>query len=188
MRTLTRKCPYIEFTSYVILSLSSVIESAYRGDILPDLYPLRKAIIKLQEASLELDEEKAAAEKAFCDAMKKISRWRKPRVVRRIIQWIKEHLGVGTQEVQESLRFRALSQLSSVMDSMTLEANICKSRTKGPLCDFVRAAKRVRVVNQKLAMFERGFISEDGIKDREWYKHLVVAPGKHTGNLSLVFL
>lgn len=33
-------------------------------------------------------------------------------------------------------------------------------------------------VNQKLVAFERGFISESGIAHREWYRHLVVAPGK----------
>jgi len=43
------------------------------------------------------------------------------------------------------------------------------------------AVKRVRAVNRKLCAFERGFISDEGIKDREWYKHLVVAPGKWLG-------
>ena len=38
-------------------------------------------------------------------------------------------------------------------------------------------------VNKKLIAFERGFISEDGIKDREWYRHLGVAPGKWLGHL-----
>ncbi|OJA19334.1 hypothetical protein AZE42_00444 [Rhizopogon vesiculosus] len=165
----------LELDSYVDI----VIKSTYRGDLLPNLSPLRKAIAKLQDASIGLDEEKAAAEKAFRKALKKISRWRDPRVVRRVIQWIKEHLGIGAEEVKEPLRFDVLKWMPSVLSS---EADdICKSRTKGPLCDFIRAAKRVRVVNQKLASFERGFISEGGIKDREWYKHLGVAPGKNTG-------
>jgi N-acetylated-alpha-linked acidic dipeptidase len=33
-------------------------------------------------------------------------------------------------------------------------------------------------INKKLGMFERGFLSDAGIKDREWYRHLGVAPGK----------
>lgn len=33
-------------------------------------------------------------------------------------------------------------------------------------------------INKKLALFERGFLSDAGIKDREWYRHLGVAPGK----------
>ena len=40
-------------------------------------------------------------------------------------------------------------------------------------------ARRNRsAINKKLASFERGFLSEAGIKDREWYRHLGVAPGK----------
>jgi N-acetylated-alpha-linked acidic dipeptidase len=46
---------------------------------------------------------------------------------------------------------------------------------------FRKAAKRVRRVNQKLIDFERGFISQEGIKDRTWYRHLGVAPGKWLG-------
>lgn len=50
-----------------------------------------------------------------------------------------------------------------------------------PLEDFIKAAKRVAAANKKLRSFEAGFISEEGIKHREWYKHLGVAPGKWLG-------
>ncbi|KAJ4494602.1 hypothetical protein C8J55DRAFT_497082 [Lentinula edodes] len=50
-----------------------------------------------------------------------------------------------------------------------------------PILEFIRAAKRVSRVNHKLFLFERGFIDEGGIKDREWYRHLGVAPGKWLG-------
>ncbi|KAJ7167547.1 Zn-dependent exopeptidase [Mycena filopes] len=50
-----------------------------------------------------------------------------------------------------------------------------------PIFRFIRAAKRVTKVNKKLAAFERGFLSEGGIKGREWYKHMVVAPGRWLG-------
>ncbi|KAG1854106.1 Zn-dependent exopeptidase [Suillus tomentosus] len=166
----------LELDSYV----DTVIKSTYREEILPDLFPLRRAIAKLQDASFELDEEKAAAEKAFHKALKKISRARNPRAIRRIIQWIKEHLGISAPEVQD-LRFGAFKWMSSMTESSFSEAHICESRGKGPLSDFIQAAKRVRAANQKLMAFERGFISEDGIKDREWYRHLGVAPGKHLG-------
>ncbi|KAF5363622.1 hypothetical protein D9756_000320 [Leucocoprinus leucothites] len=46
---------------------------------------------------------------------------------------------------------------------------------------LIRAVHRVRVVNNKLRSFEHGLISEGGIKDREWFKHLGVAPGKWLG-------
>jgi N-acetylated-alpha-linked acidic dipeptidase len=46
---------------------------------------------------------------------------------------------------------------------------------------LIKAAKAVRKINQKLVSFERAFIHEEGIKDREWYRHLGVAPGKWLG-------
>jgi N-acetylated-alpha-linked acidic dipeptidase len=50
---------------------------------------------------------------------------------------------------------------------------------------LIKALKVVRKINQKLISFERGFIHEDGIKDREWYRHLGVAPGKWLGKTLL---
>jgi len=51
----------------------------------------------------------------------------------------------------------------------------------GPVRRFIEAARRLGRSNKNLIAFERGFISEGGIKDREWYKHLGVAPGKWLG-------
>jgi hypothetical protein len=60
---------------------------------------------------------------------------------------------------------------------------------KFPIHKFIKAAKRVAKANKKLIDFERGFISEGGIKDREWYKHLGVAPGKWLGEYTyLIFV
>ncbi|KAJ3537181.1 hypothetical protein NMY22_g5696 [Coprinellus aureogranulatus] len=56
-----------------------------------------------------------------------------------------------------------------------------KHRRKFPLKKIKKAVKRIQAVNKKLIAFERGFISKDGIKDREWFKHLAVAPGKWLG-------
>ncbi|KAI0068619.1 Zn-dependent exopeptidase [Artomyces pyxidatus] len=56
-----------------------------------------------------------------------------------------------------------------------------KKGPKHPPPGLIRAIKEVRKINHKLASFERGFIHEDGIKDREWYRHLGVAPGKWLG-------
>ncbi|KAF7301895.1 Zn-dependent exopeptidase [Mycena indigotica] len=52
---------------------------------------------------------------------------------------------------------------------------------KFPLAKLRKVVKRIRAVNQKLVSFERGFISTDGIPEREWYKHLAIAPGKWLG-------
>ena len=54
---------------------------------------------------------------------------------------------------------------------------------KNPIKQFKKAAKRVQRANAKLVAFEKGFIDEEGIKDREWYRHLGVAPGKWLGKL-----
>lgn len=52
---------------------------------------------------------------------------------------------------------------------------------KFPLRKLRKVVKHIRELNKKSAAIEKGFISEEGIKDREWYKHLVVAPGKWLG-------
>lgn len=54
----------------------------------------------------------------------------------------------------------------------------------GALKRLRKLAKRIQAVNAKSSAFERGFISPEGIKDREWYKHLAVAPGKWLGSYS----
>lgn len=48
-------------------------------------------------------------------------------------------------------------------------------------------AKRVEKMNERLTQFERGFIDEEGIKGREWFKHIVYAPGLWTGYSGQVF-
>ena len=50
-----------------------------------------------------------------------------------------------------------------------------------PVKKFIEAAQRVQRANAKLVAFERGFISEEGIEGREWYRHLGVAPGRWLG-------
>ncbi|KAF7332141.1 Zn-dependent exopeptidase [Mycena kentingensis (nom. inval.)] len=52
---------------------------------------------------------------------------------------------------------------------------------KPPFHKLRQAVRRIRAVNKKLASFERGFISKEGIPDREWYRNLAIAPGKWLG-------
>ncbi|KAH7885508.1 Zn-dependent exopeptidase [Phlebopus sp. FC_14] len=168
----------------------------------PPTAPLRKAIKKLVQSSKKLDAEKLKAEKALLKALKKLDLGDRGRhVVRRVIEWVKRHLGIGVgggdaaavrgrrhrdleyaalTKVARSRscsrsRFQASGEEEEVGDGGVME---CK---RGPICDVVNAAARVRSVNKKLAAFERGFISEGGVKDREWYRHLGVAPGKYLG-------
>jgi N-acetylated-alpha-linked acidic dipeptidase len=50
-----------------------------------------------------------------------------------------------------------------------------------PVSPEALLATQLSTINKKLRSFEQGFISEEGIKDREWYRHLGVAPGKWLG-------
>lgn len=148
---------------------------------LPKLHRLRKAISELQDASAKLDVEKVKAEKAFHKAVRHLPRGRFGHRIRRIKNWIKNHLGISSplpEHDDADLKFPALHTLNTIED--TSMQDLCKSR-KGPLCDLIKAAVRVKKVNQKLSLFEGGFISEEGVKDREWFRHLGVAPGKYLG-------
>lgn len=49
-----------------------------------------------------------------------------------------------------------------------------KSRRK----DIIKVFKEIKRINKKLTGFESGFLSTEGIKEREWYKHKGTAPGK----------
>ncbi|KAH8096736.1 Zn-dependent exopeptidase [Cristinia sonorae] len=112
---------------------------------------LRKSIQKLQKASTELDAEKVEAEKKFKELIDKIRRRKSHGCHKSILRRIFRWVKIGL-EIENF-----------------------------PERKFIKAAKRVQKANAKLIAFERGFISEGGIKDREWYKHLGVAPGKWLG-------
>ncbi|OCH94335.1 Zn-dependent exopeptidase [Obba rivulosa] len=118
----------------------------------PDFSGLHKSIVNLQSKSNELDAEKAKAESSFKKLLKKCERHPK---------------SCRPSAVQSFIRWPL----------RVLGFDIAENRFE----KFVKAAKRVQTVNAKLVAFERGFISEGGIKDREWYRHLVVAPGKWLG-------
>jgi N-acetylated-alpha-linked acidic dipeptidase len=71
--------------------------------------------------------------------------------------------------------------LASSADELRRWGQQNDQRPPFPIHKFIRAAKRVQRANKKLKSFEQGFISEEGIKEREWYRHLGVAPGKWLG-------
>lgn len=163
-------------------SYVSVEELASGIATLPKLHRIRKAVSELRKASAKLDVEKAKVEKAFHKAVRNLPRGRfGHRTLRRIKNWIQRHLGIGAplpEHNDTDLEFPALHTLNTIWD--TSIQDLCKSR-KGRFCDLIKAAIRVKTVNQKLILFERGFISEEGVKDREWFRHLGVAPGKYSG-------
>ncbi|KAJ7241931.1 Zn-dependent exopeptidase [Mycena haematopus] len=122
---------------------------------------LRKAISDLTAASIELDAEKDAAEKEFTKLLSRMPKFprqhgRRPGFAR--------HLYLDAQFATDR-RDPDNPHLPRVP----------------PIFKFIKAAKRVTKANKKLAAFERGFVSQEGIKGQEWYKHKVVAPGRWLG-------
>ena len=143
-------------------------ESASGRVTLPKLDQLREVISKLQRSSLQLDAEKVAAEEAFFKALQTFSGSRLHSI---------DHI----RNVPESSLNSDPLDLFSFLGGIEKKNNLCEPRERSPLCDMINTVIRIKNVNRKLRLFEQGFISEEGIKDREWYRHLGVAPGKYLG-------
>lgn len=177
----------------------------------PDLSHLRKSIKHLQKTSVELDEEKVEAEKKFKELLEKVRRIIDdcPRWSRRGTGWYTNakawfqdllglkgpdnglHVPMGKPSHHDhhfDLLIGDVFSDNPVSEDMLKDSVFSHTpvdlEKKFPIHKFIRAARRLRKVNKKLATFEQGFISKEGIKDREWYKHLVVAPGKNLGKLT----
>lgn len=162
-----------------------------------DFSSLRKSIARLSAASLALDEEKEDAEKKFLEMLDKIP-GRRAQVHPHIPQHPythderehahlhahghgHAHCALHNHAHEHGSRFHGFPIPLPDWLKKLLEKILGHGTPPGPIGDFIRAAKRVQAANTKLAAFERGFISEEGIKDREWYRHLGVAPGKWLG-------
>ncbi|KAF9226672.1 Zn-dependent exopeptidase [Gyrodon lividus] len=131
-----------------------------------DFASLRESIQTLQAASTELDAEKVEAE---LELRKVLNRLKKGQAYRRKLR---RKVRKGICKLKKLFGKQCHSQI--IKDEAQKELSFPKKR-------LLKAIKRVQTVNEKLVAFERGFISEEGIKDREWYKHLGVAPGKWLG-------
>ncbi|GLB33889.1 putative vacuolar protein sorting-associated protein 70 [Lyophyllum shimeji] len=160
----------------------------------PDFSKLQKVIRKVQDSSQALDEEKRKAEKELKHALRKLSsphhhmcrKWH--RLVRRVADGFKKIFGVQPHhyrpvpelEVDAWTKFLFEYDGDEVRPSTAVLSHPRHGHSHR-MKKLIKAAKRVVKANRKIIAFERGFISEDGIKDREWYKHLGVAPGKWLG-------
>jgi N-acetylated-alpha-linked acidic dipeptidase len=114
--------------------------------------------------------------------------------LRIVADWIKQAFGVPPPTDSE-LHVLSLRHAESWEEYMEYAADVDEKPLESlqhektlsslpfPIFEFIRAAKRVAAVNKKLISFERGLISDEGIRDREWYRHLGVAPGKWLGEL-----
>jgi N-acetylated-alpha-linked acidic dipeptidase len=138
-----------------------------------------------------LDKEKTQAEKKLKAILKKLFRHHghskcKSRRFRRMADWVKRIFGVQPHHYEHvHQQTDAWKEYLGPVDTLSLEDSGHPHRF--PIRKLIKAAKRVRKANKKLIAFERGFISESGIKDREWYKHLGVAPGKWLGDIPQLF-
>ncbi|KAG9218840.1 hypothetical protein CCMSSC00406_0001046 [Pleurotus cornucopiae] len=169
----------------------------------PDLAVLRDAINDLEWASLELDEEKVEAERELREILENLPEQtqthsrckRRNGILNRIATWIKFIYGVQLPERHQEdpsisrpedfyhllASDEELQALEFALETDQPHEMLPRFPPNFPIWKFLKAARRVGKVNQKLIAYERGFISKGGIKDREWYKHLVVAPGKWLG-------
>ena len=153
---------------------------------------LSKSIRRLQKASVALDKERNTAQKELENIMKK---WKKPG--KKTISGIRRVLGNGfccphkgseeggvssvlrDEETEDEILLGILLHIGFHVG--TAELKTLSQCRKFPLKRLRKLVKKIQVLNRKASAFEKGFISEAGIKDREWYKHLVVAPGKWLG-------
>ncbi|ESK87859.1 vacuolar protein sorting-associated protein 70 [Moniliophthora roreri MCA 2997] len=147
-------------------------------DLSSELVALRSSIAYLQIASMKLDQEKVAAEENFKDALSKLP-WTFDAVSEHhctrnlfpeVVNWIRSIFGLN-----ENYPVHWASYLSADI------GDILPRLPKNPILEFIKAARRVSSVNKKLIAFERGFLSESGVTNRQWYRHLGVAPGKWLG-------
>lgn len=145
----------------------------------------------LQASSVALDLEKDDAEKTFKDLLGKMPSFpprrdlnetaspshhhcsRRSALYTKFADWVKGVFGVPSAEVE--LSWPTLEDIKRAEKDEQALPKI------PPIWEFIKAQRRVVRANKKLIAFERGFISEEGIHGREWYKHLGVAPGKWLG-------
>ena len=76
-----------------------------------------------------------------------------------------------------------ISELNDAIEVFATRADEVK--TLENTARTTKNADSIRLVNHKYAQFQRGFVSQGGLPDREFYKHVVAAPGLDTGKLSL---
>ena len=171
-----------------------------------NLTPLRVAIKLLQFASLEFDAEKLEAELVL---KRLILKWHKRLqrqyqqengCFRRFMRRLRGSFAVETYEqVEGQLEKDRVDDGMHQNDDQVNAEDVnwphlpiprrpkhphwphWPHKPRRPPRGLIKAVKTVREINRKLASFEGGFIHEEGIKDREWYRHLGVAPGKWLG-------
>ena len=151
--------------------------------------PLRESIHALQQASISLDEEKHEVAKDLRKVIKNLKRRKK--LLKKFYCRIKKLFGRKCSCPHKKTSPMTIGEESSMILGLAVHAGYKAKSNLLPhpgkaFNQLRKLVKRIHAVNAKSSAFERGFISVEGIKDREWYKHLVVAPGKWLGSYSLL--
>ncbi|KAG2013796.1 hypothetical protein CC2G_010666 [Coprinopsis cinerea AmutBmut pab1-1] len=160
-----------------------------KSNLNPDFSTLRKSIKHVQHASLALDHEKVEAEKKFKEILAKLPHQRPHGAHHRVVQvwrFVKYQMSrafgfITGPETPHRRQCRGGHSAEGLLEMASSVEESELDKFPFPVRKFIKAAKRVGRANKKLIAFERGFISKDGIRDREWYRHLGVAPGKWLG-------
>ncbi|KAH7344942.1 Zn-dependent exopeptidase [Rhizoctonia solani] len=181
--------------------LDRVSELATELSDAPNFDELRHAISRVKKASQKLDDRKAHAEHRLKRALEKVIHREKHhtcghRKFAAARTWVKKVFGVHEEKTPYPRKWPEGARVTPRIGRLPAWADEQKEKTKGHhhrkehghhnkehkgIHRLIRAVKEVQAVNKKLSTFEQGFLSEEGIKDREWYRHLGVAPGKWLG-------
>ncbi|KAJ0302963.1 hypothetical protein Brms1b_011849 [Colletotrichum noveboracense] len=78
-----------------------------------------------------------------------------------------------------------LSELSDAIDEFAKRAEEVKALEQ--LAVTTNDTDLITVINHKYRDFQRGFISQGGLPNREFFKHVVTAPGLDTGYAAVLF-
>ncbi|SCV74507.1 BQ2448_7536 [Microbotryum intermedium] len=87
-----------------------------------------------------------------------------------------KEVGVAIEAIQQAAKGLEKETEQVEKDLLAMEGQVLVERRI--MNDLER---RVRSINQRRRTFEQGFLDPKGLKGREWYKNLVVAPGRHLG-------
>ncbi|KAI7915693.1 glutamate carboxypeptidase 2 [Pyricularia oryzae] len=90
--------------------------------------------------------------------------------------------------VQEAGQDFAGVDLSELNDAIAqFEQRTSEVKTLEMLAVSTNNTDLIKVVNHKYRDFQRGFVSQGGLPDRQFYKHVVMAPGLDTGYAAVTF-
>ncbi|KAG8697965.1 hypothetical protein FRC08_006209 [Ceratobasidium sp. 394] len=161
--------PILPFnTTQYAMDLDKFLNEVEGHEHTPDLTELDHAIKKVQRASRVLDERK---EQATMDL---------EAVLAKAATQLERGQHVGECDALAGSRSWSLKYGLGTLFSQVLfwwQPFVGRSVS----CELIDVRREIKSINKILSTFEQGFLAEDGIPGREWYRHLGVAPGRWLG-------